>query len=98
MLCRHAVTDEDGRPLDDEDESGMRLCTYWSRIFQSRYGDDTDTHEYSAQLRLRITMQHIYSHGQNVVNECADHAAALGAFGLISNQNINTPSFSIPFL
>ena len=50
-----------------------------------------------AQLRLRITVQHVYSHGQNVGNECLDHAAALGAFGLISNQNINTrwvyPSF-----
>ena len=40
------------------------------------------------QLRLRLTMQHIYSHAQNPRNECADHAAALGAFGLVSNQNI----------
>ena len=43
-----------------------------------------------AQLRLRITMQHIYSHGQNVGNECADHAAALGSFGLIPNRTIHT--------
>ena len=50
-----------------------------------------------AQLRLRITVQHVYGHGQNVENECLDHAAALGALGRISNQNINTrwvyPSF-----
>ena len=43
-----------------------------------------------AQLRLRITMQHIYSHGQNVVNVCADDAAALGSFGISSNQIIRT--------
>ena len=30
------------------------------------------------ELRLRITMQHIHSHAQNLGNECADHAAALG--------------------
>ena len=35
-------------------------------------------------------MQHIHSHGQDVGNECADHTAALGAFGHISNQNIRT--------
>ena len=27
MLCLHAVTDEEGHPLEDEDESGVRLCT-----------------------------------------------------------------------
>ena len=26
MLCLHAVTDEDGHPLVNEDESGRRLC------------------------------------------------------------------------
>ena len=49
------------------------------------------------QLRMRFTMQHIYSHAQNLGNECADHAAALGAFGIVSNHNIRTrwthPSF-----
>ena len=34
-------------------------------------------------------MQHIYSHAQNLGNECADHAAALGAFGLVSNQDMS---------
>ena len=28
MLRLHAITDEDGHPLEDEDESGMRLCTF----------------------------------------------------------------------
>ena len=36
MLCFHAVKDEDGHFLEDEDESGMGLCTCWSKIFQSR--------------------------------------------------------------
>ena len=35
MLCLHAVTD-----LDDEEESAMRLCIYWSRIFESRTEDE----------------------------------------------------------
>ena len=40
MRCLHAVTDEDGHPLEDEDESGMRLCTYWGKIFESRTEDE----------------------------------------------------------
>ena len=40
ILCLHAVTDEDGHPLEDEDESGMRLCTYWDKIFESRNEDE----------------------------------------------------------
>ena len=36
MLCFHAVTDEDGHPVDDKDESGMRLCTCWSQISEAR--------------------------------------------------------------
>ena len=31
-------------------------------------------------------MQHVYSHAEILGNECADHATALGAFGLVSNQ------------
>ena len=42
------------------------------------------------QRRLRFTMQHVYSHAENLGNECADHAAALGAFGLVSNHNRST--------
>ena len=43
-----------------------------------------------AQRRLRFTMQHVYGHSGNLVNECADHAAALGTFGLISNHHFAT--------
>ena len=42
------------------------------------------------QHRLRFTMQHVYGHAENLGNECADHAAALGAFGLVSNHNLST--------
>ena len=41
-------------------------------------------------IRLRITMQHIWSHVQNPGNECEDHAATLGSFGLVPNQNVRT--------
>ena len=36
LLCLHAVTDEDGHPLENEDESGRRLFEYWSATFQAR--------------------------------------------------------------
>ena len=39
-LCLHAVTDEEGRPLDDEDESGLRLCTNWTGYL--RHGPRTN--------------------------------------------------------
>ena len=42
------------------------------------------------QHRLRLTMQHVFGHGGNLGNECADHAAALGTFGLISSYNVVT--------
>ena len=35
-------------------------------------------------------MQHVFGHGGNLGNECADHAAALGTFGLISSHNVAT--------
>ena len=37
------------------------------------------------QQRLRLTMQHT----GNLGNDCADHAAALGALGLVSNHNLS---------
>ena len=40
------------------------------------------------QRWLRLTMQHVHS-AENLGNECADHAAALGTFGLVSKQNIH---------
>ena len=36
MLCLHAVTDEDGHSLENEDESDRRLCEYRSTIFDGR--------------------------------------------------------------
>ena len=46
MLCLHAVTDEDGHPLENEDESGRRLCDYWSKIFEARIeGERHHCHE-----------------------------------------------------
>ena len=42
------------------------------------------------QHRLRPTMQHVYGNPGNLGNECADHAAALGTFGLVSNHNPST--------
>ena len=36
MLRLHAVTDEYGHLLENEDESCRRLCEYWSTIFQAR--------------------------------------------------------------
>ena len=42
------------------------------------------------QHRLRLTMQHVYGHSGNLGNECADHAGALGTFGLISSHNVTS--------
>ena len=36
VLSLSAVTDEEGHPLENEDESGRRLCGYWRTIFQAR--------------------------------------------------------------
>ena len=44
----------------------------------------------SVQLRLRLTMQHVYGHTGNLGDECADHAAPLGSLGLVSNHNLAT--------
>ena len=49
-LCLHAVTDEDGHPLENEDESGRRLCDYWSTIFQAR-AEGPRHHQYENILR-----------------------------------------------
>ena len=43
-----------------------------------------------AQRKLRLTMQLVYGHSGNLGNECADHAAALGTFGLTSSHNVAT--------
>ena len=36
MLSLGAVTNEEGHPLENEDESARRLCEYWGTIFQAR--------------------------------------------------------------
>ena len=36
MLSLSAVTDEEGHPLDNEDDSGRSLREYWGTIFQAR--------------------------------------------------------------
>ena len=36
VLSLSAVTDDEGHPLENEDESGRRLCEYWRTIFQAR--------------------------------------------------------------
>ena len=43
-----------------------------------------------AHHKLRLTMQHVYGHSGNPGTECADHAAALGTFGLAPNHNVAT--------
>ena len=46
MLCFHVVTDEDGHPLENEDESGRILCEYWCKIFEERVeGERHHCHE-----------------------------------------------------
>ena len=36
VLSLSAVTDEEDHPLENDDESGRRLCEYWETIFQAR--------------------------------------------------------------
>ena len=50
MLCLHAVTDEDGHPLENENESGRRLCEYWGTFFQARV-EGQRHHQYENILR-----------------------------------------------
>ena len=44
----------------------------------------------SVQHRLPLTMQHVYGHTGNLGDECADHAAALKTFILVSNHDLAT--------
>ena len=39
-------------------------------------------------IHTLLTMQHVYGHIGNLGNGCADHAAALGTLGLVSNHNL----------
>ena len=42
------------------------------------------------QHKLRLTMRRVYGYTGNPGNECADHAAALGTLGLVSNHDLAT--------
>ena len=42
------------------------------------------------QDRLCHTMQFVYGHAGNLGSECADHGAALGILGQVSNHNLST--------
>ena len=42
------------------------------------------------QMRVFLTPRHIYSHGRNVGNGHAEHAAAFGALGLVSSDIVST--------
>ena len=44
--CIHAVADENGQPIENEDESGRRLCDYWEKVFEARVeGERHHCHE-----------------------------------------------------
>ena len=63
-------------------------------------GHDTSSYTCAAGARMskvhdmRPTQasahQHVYGHSGNLGNECADHDAALGTFGLTSTHNVPT--------
>ena len=36
VLTLSAITDGEGHPLENEDDSGRRLCEYWRTIYQAR--------------------------------------------------------------
>ena len=50
VLTLSAVTDEEGHPLENEDDSGTRLCEYWGTIFQARVEGPTN-HQHEDVLR-----------------------------------------------
>ena len=51
VLTLSAVTDEEGHTLENEDESGRRLCEYWGTIFQARV-EGPRHHQHEEILRL----------------------------------------------
>ena len=55
VLCLNAVTDEDGHPLENENESRRRLCEYWGSIFQARARGITNTKISCGTFRKLLT-------------------------------------------
>ena len=53
LLCLSVVTDEDGNPLENEDESGRRLCEYWGNIFQARVEGTIDRTEFDELIAMK---------------------------------------------
>ena len=41
-LTLHAGTDEEGRPLNDVDDSDAKRCLHWAKVFEGRIIDDQD--------------------------------------------------------
>ena len=75
--------------FDSKHAAGVGLGTIHARTHE-QLGLSCEQLLLKVQHRLRFTMQHVYSYAENLGNECADHAAALGAFGLVSNRNFST--------
>ena len=74
---------------DSKHAAGVCLGTNHART-HVQLGSSCQQLLLKVQHRLQFTMQHVYSHAENLGNECADHAVALGAFGLVSNHNLST--------
>ena len=72
---------------DSMHAAGICLCTIQART-HVQLALACQQSMIRVQHRLRLTMQHVYGHSGNLGNECADHPAALGTFGLISRHNV----------
>ena len=55
VLSLSAVTDEEGHPLENEDESGRRLCEYWRNHFSKHARKARDIT--STEIFLRYVQQ-----------------------------------------
>ena len=68
----------------------MLLVIVWARSRPARSWHSRVNNLIRVQNRLRLTMQHVYGHSGNLGNEGADHAAALGTYGIISSHIVAT--------
>ena len=75
--------------FDSKHAAGVRLGTIQART-HVQLALACQQSMLSVQHKLRLTKQHVYGHTGNLGNECADHAAALGTFGFVSNHNLAT--------
>ena len=74
---------------DSKHAAGVCFCTILTRT-HVQLGLSCQQLLLKVQHKVRFTLQHVYSHAENLGNECADHAAALGAFCLVSQHNLST--------